>query len=181
MDVIKETLSADRDFQHVSTAEYISDLVHAFYLPEQYPHTSELRNYALFKTVTADLSPLSGRTDKSDQAILYPEFTQWLSTRPTSAESIPESVAREQASNTVRICRSRYFLITERGYLGLGPMTLEVGDIVCVLLGGNLPFILRRQENDEYRLVGESYVHGLMDGGAMQGKGEKDFQKFVLV
>lgn len=176
VDVIKETLSADRDFQYVSTAEYISDMVHSLYLPEQYPHTSELRNYALFKTMTTDLSPLAGRTDKSDQAMLYPEFTQWLSTRPTSVESMPKSVAREQASNIVRICRSRYFLITERGYLELGPMTLEVGDIVCVLLGGNLPFILRRQENDEYRLVGENYVHGLMDGEAMQER-EKRISK----
>lgn len=73
------------------------------------------------------------------------------------------------------------FLITERGYLGLGHMTLEVGDIVCVLLGGNLPFILRMQENDEYRLAGKSYVHGLMDSEAMQGTGEKDFKNFVLV
>jgi hypothetical protein len=83
---------------------------------------------------------------------------------------MPESVDREQVSNIARICRSRYFLITEREYLGLGPMTLEVGDIVCVLLGGNLPFILRRQGNDEYRLVGESYVHGLMDGEAIQAR-----------
>jgi hypothetical protein len=62
VDVIKETLSADRDFQHVSTAEYISDMVHELHLPEQYPHTAELRNYALFKTMTAELSPLSRRT-----------------------------------------------------------------------------------------------------------------------
>jgi hypothetical protein len=44
-----------------------------------------------------------------------------------------------------------------------------------------LPFILRRQENDEYRLVGESCVHGLIDSEAIQGTGEKDFQNFVLV
>jgi hypothetical protein len=102
VDAIKETLSADRDFQHVSTAEYISDMVHELHLPEQYPHTVELRNYALFKTMTTELSPLSRRTDRSDQAILYPEFTQWLSTRPTSVESMPESMDRERASNIVR-------------------------------------------------------------------------------
>jgi hypothetical protein len=56
-------------------------------------------------------------------------------------------------------------------------MTLEVGDMVCVLLGGNLPFILRRQENDEYRLVVESYVHGLMDGKGNARKGRKGFPK----
>jgi hypothetical protein len=65
VDVIKETLGADRDFQHVSTAEYISDMVHELHLLEQYPHTAELRNYALFKTMTTELSPLSRRTDRS--------------------------------------------------------------------------------------------------------------------
>ena len=32
VDVIKETLNADRDFQHVSTTEYISDMVHTLHL-----------------------------------------------------------------------------------------------------------------------------------------------------
>jgi hypothetical protein len=48
VDTIKETLSADRDFQHLSTAEYISEMVDLLHLPAQYPHTSELRNDALF-------------------------------------------------------------------------------------------------------------------------------------
>ena len=56
MNAIKETLSANGDFQHVSTAAYISDLVHELYLLEWYPHTAELGNYAGFKTMTAELS-----------------------------------------------------------------------------------------------------------------------------
>lgn len=62
---------------------------------------------------------------------------------------------------------SEKFLITEQGYLGLKPMTQEAGDLVCVLLRGNLPFVLRQQDNDEYCLFGESYIHGLVDGEAM--------------
>jgi hypothetical protein len=52
----------------------------------------ELRNDALFKTMTADLSPLSSRADEHDHALMYPEYTQWLSTQPTSAETVPKAV-----------------------------------------------------------------------------------------
>jgi hypothetical protein len=34
---ILETLSTDRDFQHVSTAEYISNMAYELHLLEQYP------------------------------------------------------------------------------------------------------------------------------------------------
>jgi hypothetical protein len=81
VDTIKETLSADRDFLHFSTAEYISEMVDLLHLPAQYPHTGELRNDALFKNMTADLSPLSGRADEHDHELMYPEITRWLSTR----------------------------------------------------------------------------------------------------
>lgn len=33
-------------------------------------------------------------------------------------------------------CLYRRFFITEKGYLGLGPGPMEVGDHVCVLFGG---------------------------------------------
>lgn len=78
VDTIKETLSADRDFQHLSAAEYISEMVDLLHLPAQYPHTSELRNDALFKTMTADLSPLSGRAEKHDHKLMPPIYAMAL-------------------------------------------------------------------------------------------------------
>ncbi|PMD39548.1 hypothetical protein L207DRAFT_460231 [Hyaloscypha variabilis F] len=60
-------------------------------------------------------------------------------------------------------CVYRRFFVTERGFLGLGPGTAEVGDLVCVIFGGKTPFILRKV-SDHYKLIGESYIHGLMDG-----------------
>jgi hypothetical protein len=41
------------------------------------------------------------------------------------------------------------------------------GDIVCVLFGGKTPCCLR-QADDRYILVGECYVHGLVNGEAIQ-------------
>ena len=60
---------------------------------------------------------------------------------------------------------NRSFFVTKRGYIGIGPDTTKAGDIVCTLFGSTVPFILRAVEGSEkFRLLGESYVHGIMDG-----------------
>ena len=54
---------------------------------------------------------------------------------------------------------------TMQRYLGLFPRGTEVGDQVCVFTGGWVPFVIRRnQARDGYQLVGECYLHGIMDG-----------------
>ncbi|KAG8530270.1 uncharacterized protein KY384_004771 [Bacidia gigantensis] len=62
--------------------------------------------------------------------------------------------------------KNRVFAKTQKGFYVLGPKVAEPGDIVCVLFGGKLPFCLRPL-GDQYLLVGECYVHGLMNGEAM--------------
>jgi hypothetical protein len=66
-----------------------------------------------------------------------------------------------------RILRNRRFVITTMGYFGLVPKDAGRGDTICVLWGGQMPFVLR-QENGYYVLVGECYVHGKMDGEVMK-------------
>lgn len=65
----------------------------------------------------------------------------------------------------------RQFYVTEKGYMGLGPAAMEVGDLVYVLAGGQVPFILRTvgtPNSGQFHLVGESYLHGIMDGEATE-------------
>ncbi len=78
-------------------------------------------------------------------------------------------------------CRGRRFGVTKRGYWVLGPGALAEGDIVCVLLGGKTPFCLRHYERDHV-LVGECYVHGLMNGEAIEDlkKGEYMETSFLI-
>lgn len=56
--------------------------------------------------------------------------------------------------------------------IGLAPKSTKVGDIVCILLGCTVPVILKQVQDgrvsDLYELVGESYVHGMMDGEAVE-------------
>ncbi|KAK0620818.1 heterokaryon incompatibility protein-domain-containing protein [Immersiella caudata] len=64
----------------------------------------------------------------------------------------------------------RKLFLTGRGYLGLTDAGVMPGDEVVVLMGGQCPFVLRRQR-EYYELVGEAYVHGIMDGDDEQQRG----------
>jgi hypothetical protein len=58
--------------------------------------------------------------------------------------------------------------VTEKGYIGLAPWNATCGDKVSVVLGAYTPFLLRqRAGTDEYVLIGESYISGLMNGEAL--------------
>ena len=50
------------------------------------------------------------------------------------------------------------------GYIGLGPQAMQLGDLVCILLGASVPFVLCQRMNGSYTLVGDAYVYGIMDG-----------------
>jgi hypothetical protein len=66
--------------------------------------------------------------------------------------------------------QNRRLGVTEKGRLGLFPRHSEVGDSVCVLASGHVPFLLRAAEESRdgrFRLVGECFVHGIMEGEAV--------------
>jgi hypothetical protein len=57
---------------------------------------------------------------------------------------------------------------TSRGFMGLGPPGAQVGDQVCLLLGGQVLYVLRDREDGHREFIGECYVHGMMDGQACE-------------
>ncbi|KAF2833315.1 hypothetical protein CC86DRAFT_461711 [Ophiobolus disseminans] len=84
--------------------------------------------------------------------------------------------------NAVRICRGRRIFGTDNGKLGLGPEIMKEGDVCCILYGGHVPVILRETTAGEYRLVGEAYVEGCMDGALNEVQfAERTTRKFVIV
>ncbi|KAK2026049.1 HET domain-containing protein [Colletotrichum zoysiae] len=55
------------------------------------------------------------------------------------------------------------------GYLGRGLSSVMKGDIVAVLFGSRLPFVLRKtEESQAYQLVSPCYVAGVMSGELME-------------
>ncbi|KAF2817429.1 uncharacterized protein BDZ99DRAFT_493248 [Mytilinidion resinicola] len=79
-------------------------------------------------------------------------------------------------------CGGRRLFITRKGYIGLCPPHTKTGDLLYVAPGLHVPILLRPESfvmqqyrgtstsASTYRLVGECYCHGLMNGEAMPKK-----------
>ena len=64
------------------------------------------------------------------------------------------------------VAPNRKFFTTKKDLIGLGPRSMCKGDIICIMSGGRVPYVLR-EERDHHQLIGEAYVHGLMEGQAV--------------
>ena len=86
-------------------------------------------------------------------------------------------------------CLRRRFFISSTGYVGLMPEHALNGDVIVVFYGSHVPHVLRKTKNADqsgrecYKLVGDAYVHGIMDGEALvpdPGRSHQA-QTFILV
>lgn len=77
--------------------------------------------------------------------------------------------AMHSASQTLTLgpTRGRVLFTTTNGYVGLAPHGTREGDLVFVILGADVPLVLRPYD-DGYELIGETYVQGVMDGEVLQ-------------
>ncbi|KAF2121032.1 hypothetical protein BDV96DRAFT_566128 [Lophiotrema nucula] len=101
----------------------------------------------------------------------------WSSERKPTPRPHPhqERITR-YATAAAAAQQHRKMFQTEDWKVGHGPATLDPGqeDVVCILQGAEVPFVLRprgisRYKNQSYEVVGECYVHGIMDGEAVEG------------
>lgn len=65
----------------------------------------------------------------------------------------------------------RRFFISSQGLMGLASENAQVNDQIWVLNGGNVPLVIRPllyqhdgSPGNEFTFVGDSYVHGIMNG-----------------
>ncbi|PQE23324.1 het-6-heterokaryon incompatibility protein [Rutstroemia sp. NJR-2017a WRK4] len=72
----------------------------------------------------------------------------------------------------------RIFL-SENGYIGLVPVGTNIGDEICLLFGGSIPFIVRNQDSYQ-RFIGECYCHGIMQGEVLENSDEKDIKTYIF-
>jgi hypothetical protein len=83
--------------------------------------------------------------------------------------------ARRFATAAADACEGRRFFITQGGFFGIGPAVLEQGDVICVLLGHDVPVILREKAGGHVEgghvLLGDCYVHGIMCGETIRAWG----------
>jgi hypothetical protein len=80
----------------------------------------------------------------------------------------------------VRACVDRRVFMTKKeGLVGIGPDAMKEGDIVAILFGERVPYVLRSVQTG-YRFIGECYVPGLMDGEAVSKWKEGGSKRIVF-
>jgi hypothetical protein len=91
----------------------------------------------------------------------------------------PLAVHRREFLNFAFVnMRDRTFFWTEDGRMGLGPGLARATDEIVVLPGCPVPMILRPSHNGNgrYRVVGECFIHDLMNGEALLGPLPEGYQ-----
>ncbi|KAK2754362.1 hypothetical protein FQN54_007006 [Arachnomyces sp. PD_36] len=70
------------------------------------------------------------------------------------------------------VYKHRRIFLTSKHYLGIGPSELKEGDKVMLVAGADQPFIFRSaaKGSEVVRLIGGSYIHGIMNGEALDSE-----------
>ncbi|KAE8358627.1 hypothetical protein BDV27DRAFT_163403 [Aspergillus caelatus] len=91
--------------------------------------------------------------------------TKWQTWEESSA--LPGDDIEFHEALRSKLGRRRLF-VTEKRYLGLGPASMLDGDEVWVIPGAGAAFVLRPVEQETFSLIGAAYVHGAMNGEAVE-------------
>lgn len=130
----------------------------------------------LLSTMVADCERTGidiGRRFLTTKAGGMPQHTKQLITQAIS------STSRNSLRGPHPAFLYRKLIITSGGYLELAAKHVQQGDLVTTLGGAQVPVILRHVE-DHHIIVGETYVHGIMDGEAVNSEESKMWQFFDI-
>jgi Heterokaryon incompatibility protein (HET) len=77
--------------------------------------------------------------------------------------------------------RGIHFFQTSNEYIGMCRPSAKPCDLVFLLEGGKVPYILRKNDDETYTFVGECYVHGVMQGQLMIPEFKDGFEIITIV
>ncbi|KAI1283441.1 heterokaryon incompatibility protein-domain-containing protein [Xylaria sp. FL0933] len=139
------------------------------YSPEQPSNVSDASRGDPVHGSRQDGSTEAAETDLSQLASLAPAVSRF-----------PEGL---------RLSFERRLCTTKNGYIGLVPPLTRVGDIVSIFHGGDAPYLVRPEADPAVgkeigvlrcRLVGECYMHGMMDGEMIRPEPEPEPERTPL-
>jgi hypothetical protein len=125
-----------------------------------YPYTGETYEEAFSTSVVADIryDPLGKCYSRGGKMI-------WSSKKPRTREDLLRLESSDVPLSNV--CLGRRLAHTFKGLIGVVPAAAAIGDIITVISHSSVPLVLRHASDSHYKLVGECYIHGIMDGKAI--------------
>ncbi|SCO50303.1 related to heterokaryon incompatibility protein het-6 [Fusarium fujikuroi] len=165
------------------------------------PRPATLSVGEVFRVLT-DLSKLDwnlfGNPHSASKGVSYGDFSQFfdiaegmndeqikmISGLLSSLQDLggPHLRATRFFKDVVACANGRRWCVTKSGHMGFVPPRSMPDDLICLIYGTQTPYVLRQNfsqgSNDlkrTYTLIGECYMHGMMDGEALQGQIEESF------
>ncbi|ORY17489.1 heterokaryon incompatibility protein-domain-containing protein [Clohesyomyces aquaticus] len=86
---------------------------------------------------------------------------EWLSAHPEAKSALNSYIWRLRRMHDARPFLSR------SGYVGMCPLETMMGDLIVVVQGAVVPYVIKKVEEDIWQLVGECFTFGAMDGEAV--------------
>ena len=151
-------------------------LIHSFGM-----HSASDSSNVEFVTANANLridgKPLADYIDNWKGGSWYPEpGHQWN-------QMSPDIKALRQTMLS-RVKRKR-LMVTEKGYIGLVPNSVVVGDVVIIIKGHGRPLVVSEVKvagfRIGFRLKGEAYVEGMMSGEMMEDEQRGALAKLTFI
>ncbi|KAI1746695.1 heterokaryon incompatibility protein-domain-containing protein [Xylaria castorea] len=133
---------------------------------------------AFSRTIACDLDIMRNRLPP-ELIAAFPQYMQWAIERAATKhgdEYHPLSFPKYSATideSIMALVAWLKFCVTEHGRFGHVPLNTQPGDRICVLLGGEVPFIVRPTGRGTYTFIGECYIDGIMDGETFEVEGFK--------
>lgn len=118
-------------------------------------------------TLIAGTSWDGKRVSEADYQDFLRNFEKESSDSPSKDSNDHKRTAADYMRRVRLYSTNRRFFSTASGLIGLGPETMQLGNIVVVLFGGSTPFVLRPC-GSYHNLIGQCYLHGIMYGEAVQ-------------
>ncbi len=188
--IVFETISFVSDIHPAGADEYGSvhpfpDLVHELWnnCVSLNPQVEALqcRLETLGRTLTAGYTAEGEalhQLDGHQRSIFYADYLAFINhihQHMVQRSEVPDASGLNNCEGDWRIyargvsyaCRGRRLFRTTGGALGIGPACTSIGDVVCVLQGGKVPYVLRA-DVDSFHFLGECYVDEIMRGELFQ-------------
>ncbi|KAJ5024565.1 hypothetical protein PSV08DRAFT_372838 [Bipolaris maydis] len=139
----------------------------------------ELREVINEKNATQHYYDFCAYRHAKSQDTRNPGTTQTDSLTPSLSQDHEKGDYKRYA--TAYLAESTRCFLTRDGRLGLGPRITEGGDQIWLPMGADTPFVLRPLHDGNFKILGQAYLHGIMQGEAVAHLTEDDFEVVKLV
>lgn len=147
---------------------------------EYHTEISTRMHVALLDTLTFDIFDPKLKPDSECSNTFKEVLREILQGRPRPGAELQELMQNPKfrALYEGLVDTSRRYCATKKDMIAVVPKVSDVGDKICLFYGCPLPYVIHLEKDGTYRLVGPCYLHGMMQGEAMQMPNVDEF--FIL-